>query len=175
MEPLTQTWWGLVIHTFCSSTNREHAKPNFVIFHNGRRWNFDFCQQRWNPWPKLVGGEGGAWRGGAWGVGNRHFYSRTNRECAKPNFVIFIMAEGEILISINNDATLDLNLWGVGKWHFCSRTNRECAKPNFVIFHNGRRWKFDSRRQRWNPWPKLVGGGGVGNWHFCSRTNRECA
>ena len=70
----------------------------------------------------------------------------------------FIMAEREISISVNNDGTFDPNLWGVGNWHFCCTSNGERTKPNFVIFHNGRAGNFDFCQQRWNPWPKLMGG-----------------
>ena len=49
--------WGVGNWHICSRTNRECVNPNFVIFHNGWSWNYDFCRQWWNPWPKLVGGQ----------------------------------------------------------------------------------------------------------------------
>ena len=48
--------WGVSNWHFCCMSNGERTKPNFVIFHNGRAGNFDFRQQRWNRWTKLMGG-----------------------------------------------------------------------------------------------------------------------
>ena len=58
-----------------------------------------------------------------------------------------IMADFQILISVNNAGTLDQNLWGIGNWQLCSRTTRDHTRPNFVFFHNGRCWNFDFCRQ----------------------------
>ena len=132
---------------FFSRTNGHQARPIFVIFHNGRRWNFDFHWHRWIPWPKIVG------------VINSHFFSGTNGHQARPFF--FIMAEGEILISVDTDGFLDPKLWGVINSHFFSRTNGHQATPIFVIFHNDWRWNFDFHRHRWIPWPNIWGGGGA--------------
>ena len=55
---------------------------------------------RWIPWP-------------LWGVVNSHFFSMTNRHQARPILVLFLMAKGEILISVDTDGFLDPKLWGV--------------------------------------------------------------
>ena len=139
--------WGVGNWHFCCTSEGERTKPNIVIFHNGRAGNFDFRQQRWNPWPKLMGGSViDTFAVRATGIAQNSILS------------FFIMAEREILISINNDGTLDPNLWGVSNWHFCCTSDRERTKLNFVIFHNGQVGNFDFCQQRWNPWPKLMGG-----------------
>ena len=57
-----------------------------------------------------------------------------------PFLCFFIMAEGEILISVDTNGFLYPKLWGVVNSHFFSRTNGHQARPIFVLFHNGQRF-----------------------------------
>ena len=85
-----------------------------------------------------------------------------------PFWRMFLMAKGEILISIDTDGFLDPKLWGMVNSHFFSRTSGHQVRPIFVLFHNGRRWNFDSVDTDGFLDPKLWG---VVNSHFFSRTN----
>ena len=94
--------WGVVNAHFFSRTNGHQGRPILVLFLNGRRWNFDFHQHRWIPWPKIVGGS------------LIHTFSLGPTDTKlNPFWCFFLMAEGEILISSDTDGFLDPKLWGV--------------------------------------------------------------
>ena len=93
-----------------------------------------------------------------WGVRNWHLRSRTTRDCARPNFVIFHNGQRQNFDFHQQQWNAWPKLVGVSNWHLSSKTTRDHARPNFVIFHNNRCGNFDFRWQWWNTWPKLVGG-----------------
>ena len=146
MEPLTQTCRGSVIDTFAvqATGNAQNSILSFFIM----------AEQEIS----ISVNNDGTLDPNLWGVSNWHFCCRATGNAQNPILSFFIMAEQEISISVNNDGTLDPNLSGIGNWHFCCMSDGERTKLNFVIFHNGRAGNFDFRQQRWNLWPKLMGG-----------------
>ena len=158
MEPLTQTYGGSVIDTFAVRVT-GNAQNSICHFHNGRAGNFDFRQQRWNPWPKLMGGSV-IDTFAVWATGNAQ----------NPILSFFIMAEWEILISVNNDGTLDPNLWGSVIDTFAVWVTGNAQNPILSFFIMAEREISISVNNDGTLDPNLWG---VSNWHFCCTSDGE--